>query len=189
MKKLVTIAGLFLLASILLIGCAPQQHIFSDFDRSANIEEYRTFGWLAYKSAEEHSHPLYYNELNDKRIKTAVADQLEARGYQYNETKPELLIRYHIIIEDNTIVRTDPYGYYYSPYWVSTEVALFKYREGTLIIDLMDAETNSLIWRGWTTNFMKHESLENFDKNIKEAVFNIFTKFPYKAKPIDEPID
>jgi Domain of unknown function (DUF4136) len=171
----------FLIFHILLAGCGSSSQVYSDYDRSANIEEYRTFGWLPSDQIEARNNPLYYNELNDKRIKNAVAAQLESKGYRYKISKPEILLHYHIIIEDKTTVRTDPYGYYYGPYWMRTHVDVFQYREGTLIVDLMDAATNSLVWRGWVTSFIKNTNPEKTEENIQQAVRMIFSKYPYMA--------
>lgn len=180
--------ALLILLAFLLIGCAPSVHVFSDYDRSANIEAYRTFGWLPDELIEARNNPLYYNELNDKRIKNSVAEQLEARGYQYSKENPELTIHYHIIIEDKTVMRTDPYGYYYGPYWARSEVTVFEFREGSLIIDLMDAATNNLVWRGWMNPFMRNENPEKAEEQIKEAVLMIFTKYQYHAAAPNEEI-
>jgi hypothetical protein len=168
----------------LLIRCGPTSQVFTDYDRSANLDEYQTFGWQATPSLEANNNPLYYNELNDKRIKNAIGQQLESRNYTYSD-KPELLIHYHIIMEDKTIMRTDPYGYY-GPYWMRTEVNVYEYREGTLIIDLMDADTNSLVWRGWITSFLKNSNPSKMEESIDKSVRMIFSEFPYRARP-EEP--
>jgi len=178
-----------LIIPLMLSGCGPTSQVFTDYDRSANLDEYQTFGWLpASSSIEARNNPLYYNELNDKRIKTAVVNQLESRNYQFSE-KPELLIHYHIIIDDKTVVRTDPYGYYYGPYWMRTNVNVYEYREGTLIIDLMDADTNSLVWRGWITAFLKNSNPEKMDESITKSVRMIFSEYPYRANKIEPEIN
>lgn len=177
------------LSGLLLVGCSPELQVYSDYDRSANMEAYQTFGWLADDLIEARNNPLYYNELNDKRIKTAVAEQLQSRGYTYRADKPQLLIHYHIIVEDKTVMRTDPYGYYYGPYWTRSETMVYEFREGTLIIDLMDAATNNLVWRGWMRPFMKNENPDKAEKSIKEAVMMIFDKYPYRSVNKVEKLD
>lgn len=172
----------------LLLGCGPTSQVFTDYDRTANLEAYKTFGWLASTSIEGRNNPIYYNELNDKRIKTAVANQLESRNYKFSE-EPEMLIHYHIVIDDKAVVRTDPYGYYYGPYWMRTEVNVYEYREGTLIIDLMDADTNSLVWRGWITSFLKNSDPSKMEESIDRAVRMIFAEYPYHARKSEQDTD
>lgn len=165
-------------------GCGTSSQVFTDYDKTAHITEYSTFGWSTPLSIEARNNPLYYNELNDKRIKNAIAVQLESHNYKYAED-PDLEIHYHIIIEDKTVMRTDPYGYYYGPYWMRSEVSVYEYHEGTLIIDLMDAKTDNLIWRGWMTNFLKDRDPEKMEESINQAVRMIFEKYPYRAHQIE----
>lgn len=168
----------------LMASCGPTSQVFSDYDKSAHMTEYKTFGWETSLSIESRNNPLYYNELNDKRIKNAVAVQMESHLYKYSED-PDLSIHYHIIIEDKTVMRTDPYGYYYGPYWMRSEVSIYEYQEGTLIIDLMDAKTDNLVWRGWITNFLKNRDPEKMEESINNAVRQIFAEYPYRANQIE----
>lgn len=165
-------------------GCSPTSQVFTDYDRDAHISRYQTFGWLSPLSIEARNNPLYYNELNDKRIKNAVVIQLESHNYKYSED-PDIMIHYHIIIEDKTVMRTDPYGYYYGPYWMRSEISVYEYQEGTLIIDMMDAKTDNLVWRGWITNFLKNRDPEKMEESINNAVRMIFAEYPYRASQIE----
>jgi hypothetical protein len=176
-----------LIITWLLLGCGATSQVFTDYDRTANLNEYQTFGWQPPTHIEAQNNPLYYNELNDKRIKTAVAKQLESRDYQFSDD-PEMIIHYHIILEDKTVMRTDPYGYY-GPYWMRTEVNVYEYREGTLIIDFMDADTNSLVWRGWITSFLKNNDASNMEESVDKAVRMIFAEYPYRASKSEQKID
>ncbi len=171
----------------LFVSCGTTSQVFTDYDRTANLNEYQTFGWQPTTNIEARNNPLYYNELNDKRIKTAIAKQLESRDYQFSEDA-EMVIHYHIILEDKTVMRTDPYGYY-GPYWMRTEVSVYEYREGTLIIDFMDADTNSLVWRGWITSFLKNSDPNNMEESIDKAVRMIFAEYPYRASKSEQKID
>jgi Domain of unknown function (DUF4136) len=162
-----------------LLGCGPTSQVFIDYDRSAHLSEYQTFGWDTPLEIEARNNPLYYNELNDKRIKNAVTVQLESRNYKYSD-HPDLQIHYHIIIDDKTIIRNDPYGYY-GPYWMNTQMYVYEYQEGTLIIDLMDAKNDNLVWRGWITNFLKNRDPEKMEESIDKAVRMIFAQYPARA--------
>jgi len=176
---------LLVLLPWLLTGCGPASQVFTDYDRSVNMGDYHTFGWLPANALEGRENPLFHNELNDKRIKQAVARELESRNYKYSEN-PELVIHYHIILEDKTVVYNDPYGYY-GPYWMRTQVDVYQYKEGTLVIDLMDAKTDNLVWRGWMTAFVKNRNPEKMEESINTAVRMIFSQYPYRAI-VSEPV-
>jgi Domain of unknown function (DUF4136) len=58
------------------------------------------------------------------------------------------------------------------------QVDVYQYREGTLIIDLMDAKNNNLIWRGWGTSVLNSNDIDLTEAEISEAVYKILKEFP-----------
>jgi hypothetical protein len=152
--------------------------VYSDFDHDISLSKYKTFGWPDNRKLEANNNPLYYNELNDKRIRNEVALQLKNKGYTYAELNPDLKMHYHIVVENWATINPDPFGYAYDSYWLNRNVNRYEYREGTLIIDLMDPKTNTLIWRGWAVNFNDEKRPDQMEHQIKEATQKIFQKFP-----------
>ena len=172
----------FSVVIILLNSCTPAIHVFSDYDRDAKIDDYKTYHWLELSSIEQKgTNPLYSNELNDKRIKSAVNKEMKAKGFQVVAGKAELELHYHIIVEDKKSMVTEPFGYNYGTYWERQKVSVFQYQEGTLIIDLMDTKNNSLVWRGWATGAITDQSLKKPEEAIQYAVNRIFKSFPYSS--------
>jgi hypothetical protein len=57
-------------------------------------------------------------------------------------------------------------------------VPYHRYEEGSLIFDVMDLKSNSLIWRGYASEILVAENTPLTEENIKEAVKKIFAKFP-----------
>ncbi len=169
------------LAAILLTGCSPQFRVYSDMDPDYDLWTYKSFDWGKQVDIEAGRNPLQYNELNDKRIRTAVQEQLQARGYVSVKDESELIIHYHIIVDNKSVVTPDPYGYRYSSYWMRSGVNVYHYREGTLILDLMERSTKNLIWRGWAVANIDEIDPQHVDQVIRQAVEKIFLKFP--AKP------
>jgi hypothetical protein len=174
MYKITIAAVLFIIGS-----CSPEIHVYSDYDPDYDLKKYTTFGWKQTEDIELGNNPLYYNELNDKRIKSAVQAQLISKGYSASMSNPDLIVHYHIIVDDQSIVTTDPHGYFYSPYWMHLRTNVQHYREGTLIIDVMDPKNNYLIWRGWAASAIEGVyTPERIDHLIKTAVAKIFKRFP-----------
>lgn len=169
---------LILFLVVVLAGCGPQISVFSDYDPDYDLWTYKTFDWGQKVKIEEGKNPLQYNELNDKRIKAAVQEQMTLRGYQLTSEAPDLILHYHIIIDDQSVIRTEPYGYRYGPYWMHLNTNVYSYREGTLILDLMDRKTQNLIWRGWAVTEISEIDPEKVDGLIKTAVARIFKKYP-----------
>jgi hypothetical protein len=158
-------------------SCSDKIRVKSDYDRDVNLNRYKTYAWLPVKDIEAKNNPLVYNELTDKRIKKAVDLQMQIKRIQYTLDSPSLRVHYHIIIDNKTVVRPNVYGYYYSPYWMGNQTNIYQYREGTLIIDLMDASNNNLVWRGWASTSLDND-IELTEKEIDEAVFKILREFP-----------
>lgn len=181
---------LTIFAVALFAACSPEIHVRTDFDPDYDLWNYKTFDWGKKVNIEEGLNPLHYNELNDKRIKSAIKSQLTARGYQLSDVNPDLLLHYHIIVTDKSAVTTTPFGYNYSDYWMRTETNIYTYREGTLILDLMDSKTHNLIWRGWAVSALETPySQEEIDRLIKKVVSKIFKKFPDNRSALPENPD
>ncbi len=152
--------------------------IYSDFDRDISFANYKTYGWLSKETHEIKDNPLYYSELSDKVIKREVGLQLKNKGYTFSSLDPDLQMNYHIITEGwTTAISPDPFGYRYDSYWINREIRLSEYREGTLIIDLMDPKTNSLVWRGWVVNYKGQKKPYQVERQIEKATQKIFEKF------------
>jgi hypothetical protein len=168
-----------------LVGCSPQISVYSDIDPDYDLWTYKTFDWGRKVNIEEGKNPLHYNELNDKRIKAAVQHELNVRGFELSSSNPDLIFHYHIIIDDQSVVTTEPFGYRYGPYWTRMHTDIYSYREGTLILDLMDRKTNNLVWRGWAKSAIDNIDPEKVDELIKEAVGKIFKKFPKAPRKLN----
>lgn len=159
-----------------ITACSNEIQVHRDFDRSTEIHRRTTYSWLDKKEIESRNNPLVYNELNDKRIKNAVDVQLEKKGYRFKSEGSELIVHYHIVIDNKTAIYTDPQGYYYNNYWSMKRVDVYRYREGTLIIDFMDSRNCELIWRGWATSIMDNDEIS--ETRIRHAIEKIFEQFP-----------
>jgi hypothetical protein len=174
MKRLFTLIGILILGA----ACSNRIKVNSDYDRDVNLKLYKSYSWLPAKEIEDKNNPLVYNELTDKRIKKAVDLQFQIKGIALNVVDPDLRVHYHIVIDNKSAVRTSAYGYYYSPYWTRSHMDVYRYREGTLIIDLMDAKNNNLVWRGWGVSVLNDNDLTMEEEEINDAVYRILKEFP-----------
>jgi hypothetical protein len=150
----------------------------SDFDKDVNLKRYKTYAWLPVKEIESKVDPLVSNELSDKRINSAVDMQLKNKSIHYITDSTDLRIHYHIVIDDKSMILPTRYGYNYSQYWIRNQMDVYYYREGTLIIDLMDAKNNNLVWRGWGTRVVDNSDIDLTEQGINDAVYKIMKAFP-----------
>ena len=173
-----------LLVILVLTSCSSDIVVRSDFDKSSEILTYSRYGWLKQEEIESRNSPLTYNELNDKRIKTAVDAGLAEKGYDLNTSDPQFLVHYHITIEERSqLIETEPYGYSSGQFWRNSHTEVRRYQEGTLILDVMDADNRELIWRGWAVSILDDRKLVT-EELINEAVTEMLERFPSTADPV-----
>src|SRR2546426_1013388 len=94
----------YLLLIAVCISCSSDMHIFIDYDKNFNVTKYESFSWSEIKNIENNRNPIYYNELNDKRIKGAVNEALVKKGYKEMSVEPCFVLHYHIVIDGISIV-------------------------------------------------------------------------------------
>lgn len=169
-----------ILVNLLLAGCSNQLVVRTDFDKLVSVQQMTEYNWLGQHDIESRNNPLYYNELNDKRIKDRVDARMKAKGYILSTTKPKILLHYHFSVEERSVYRPEEYGYAYNRYWLDQRVNLIRYAEGTLIIDFMDATNCKLIWRGWATSVLDESRTMNEDL-LNLAIDEILKRFPESA--------
>jgi hypothetical protein len=178
-----------MVASVLLLAaCATGPRVTSDMDPSANFGQYRTFAFYSPLAIEGQG----YATLTSGRTKDAARRQLESRGYVYDEKSPDLWVNLNAYMQEKTDVVTIPevdYDYYYSyrarryvsvPYW-RDRTDVYKYTEGTLNVDLVDAKQNRLVWTGVAVGRVGRTKPEERGARIDAAVADIFLRYPYRA--------
>ncbi len=152
----------------------------TDYDDEADFATLSSFAWVDPPDDAQAS-PFADNGLLRKRVRQAVAEVLNAKGYrEAEEADADFLVTFHVTIENR--VRTyDNYGYpyyggYYGRGWGHGSSYAASFKEGTLILDLMLAEERRLIWRGWRNNAVPTPDTKG--PKIQLAVEKILERFP-----------
>ncbi len=171
-----------LLSLLLFVACSEQLRVRSDYDKEVNLKLYKSYAWLPIKEIESKVDPLVYNELTNKRIRSAVDMQLKNKSIHHTTDSPDLRVHYHVVIDNKSMILPSTYGYNYGQYWIRKQTDVYYYREGTLIIDLMDAKNNNLIWRGWGTTTIDNSDIDLTEEKINDAVYKILKEFPPTKK-------
>ena len=154
-----------LLATVVVTACSGLTSS-SDFDpaRLDTMRTYQTWDWAYAKDGSvgdlRSSDRLIDDPLMDKQIRGMIESSLLTKGYHRVEGEdPDFRVGYHISMNgrmDVSYINTY-YGYGWGGYWgpygpsfcyVQTTPSVQEYREGTLIIDIVDGRANELAWRG-----------------------------------------
>ena len=189
MKAIYTI-GLFSLNAVLFASCAPQLKVTSDYDKQVNFTRYKTFKFYNLKTTGSVS------QLNADRIVEAIRANLRNKGMVETTDNPDLMVNAVTILKDkqSAIANTDFYGYggLYRPYgyWGVvggtgyTTVNTYNYIDGSLVIDIVDARTNKLVWEGTGNKDIDHAP-DDPDKAINDGVYRIMQSYP--PPPLPKP--
>lgn len=167
------------IAALTITGCATM-NVSSHVERGLDVGQYRTYGWGPADALPTGDARLDKDPFFQDHVQGEVEKALAARGFAGSDAgTPDLLIHYHANISERIdIDRIDSArGYCYSD---GCSPPVVEYEAGTLVIDVVDARTNRLIWRGWARNSVK-VMLNNQDtmaRQINEAVTRMFTGFP-----------
>jgi hypothetical protein len=181
MKSLIKLSFV-LLTAIILGACGSGIKISSDFDRSVDFSKYKTFSF--YQLTDKGPG---LSELNRDRIVNSIKQELVKKGMTENNTNPDVLVNATAVTKDKKQVTgtTNYYGYggYYRPYsWSpgfsgTTTYNVYEYKDGSLIIDFVDAASKKLVWQG-TGNKEIDMPVKNAETLIPEAVTKILAGFP-----------
>lgn len=166
----------------LLAACAaPTPTIRSQTDPGANLGAYQTFGYFDELPGQQTA----YDSFVDQHIKNAITREMEARGYR-KEVNGQLLINFHRQSKDKVKVTQTPvaggfYGYrrgFYNWGAGATSTDVQSYREGTLLIDVVDGAAKKLLWQSVAIGRVTDEVLKNPQAAIDAAVKQMFLEFP-----------
>lgn len=184
-----------MLVFLFLSGCAKVPvDVSTDYDRSANFSRYTTFKWFQDTPAARRDTTRSYDTFLDKRMRSAVEGHLTAKGLRPVTSNPELLVAYDVKVVTRQEVRQDytyapgwyGYGYWYGYRYnygysrFGSPMYIDQYQDGTVIIDLIDAKDNELIWRGFGQ--MEVGSANVSEAEVNRIVTKILENYPPGSK-------
>lgn len=179
MKK----AFVFLCFALLVTGCSPAYKLLKvKKEATFKLADYPTYGFYDIEATGDTVSENF--EKNVGIIKDAIAKNLQARGLD-EARDPNLKINIALNVQEQlqtrqTDFRTDGLPRYmgqrrYS--WKSEEVVTGKYREGTIVIDLVDAANNRMVWQGGASGIIP-EKTKNFTEHVNGAIAEVIAKIP-----------
>lgn len=184
-----------LLIAMLLVGCATQRSadIRVNSDPSVDFSKYATFSFPEQTGTDRGG----YSTLVTDYFKAAVRDQMQARGYQYVDQNPDLLVNFYANVRERSQVRSTPqmsagygyYGYRYGLYgaWplYENDVDTVTYKVGTANIDIVDARQKQMVWEGVAEGRIREADMENPREAIADIVAQLFTRYPGRPGMVD----
>jgi hypothetical protein len=174
--KLQRVAVVLMGMMFLIAGNLSAQQIKTDYDRSANFGQYKTYSWENIKTQDP---------LDVDRIKNSVNAALAAKGWTQVDSGGDVSIMTVEMTHNQQTLNTFYDGFGGGWGWrrfggggfgdatTTTET----YKVGTLVIDLFDTKTKKLIWRGSASDTLSNNSNKNI-KDLDKGVEKMFKSFP-----------
>lgn len=184
----------------LISACSSPLNITTDYDDTVNFSQLKKYAWHAHNEHNHASKKYLNNELVDKRIRLNIEQQLAEKGFVLQDGKADFLVNYTVTIEDKTDIRS--YNTYngYSPgfrygmgvgtygsgvsigYSSGASPQVTYYQQGILVIDMVDPNTETLIWRGMADGRLpKNQTQEDISEMVQRVVMKTLSNFPPEA--------
>ena len=171
---------------VLQFGCATGPTIHIDKEPGVDMLGYKSFGFfdqLGIKGVQD-------SEAVKNSLKRSIRKQLERIGYVYQEHGPDLLVNFHLSVQQKQEVYSPSsmglgagfYGYRGDQYGVwdgyPSNAETITFEVGTLNIDLVDASRKGLVWQGRAEGRVDESSIVEPGPAIDRVVGDIFSNFP-----------
>lgn len=160
-------------------AAAGAQDVKTDYDHAADFSKVKTFdikigtGWN--------------NELSEKRVLQEFQQALTEKGWTRTEQNPDAMVVLHgatDVKKSLDTFYTGGYGGYGYRGWGgmgmgmgSSTTSVREYAVGTLVVDIFDAKSKSLMFRGTASDELSDKPEKN-QKKLAKASDKMFKDFP-----------
>lgn len=156
----------------LLAGCTT---VKVRSDQAVNFDQFKTFYCLECQDEFSAIAPEYDNTETRALIREAIITELERKGLTYTEEDPDILVDFKIVIEERVAILAEPESAY--NYWETYEAQTVRFKQGTLLINLINASNNQAIWQGLSSRVIEDTPSEQLENRIKNTVTRMFKKY------------
>ncbi len=170
-----------ILLLILMYSCASTEAIISQYDETADFENYSTFVLCIDDLYVEYSkYPRYDNNMVRELIGNEVEKQMIARDHQTNVLEPELQAGFELIVEEKEATFRNCESESEYEYWHECTIDTIVYKEETLVLYVLDFDKNQVIWQASLTCDMNKSKnkLPEYVAELVEQLFNVYPKVP-----------
>ena len=161
---------------LLFASASFAQQVKTDYDRGADFSQFKTYTWEKVQTQDQ---------LWVDRIKEAVNTELAAKGLTPVESGGDIAIVAIEMTKNQQTLNTFYDGFGGGWGWRRGGFGGFgdattttdTYKVGTLVVDMFDAHTKKLVWRGSASDTLSDKSDKNI-KNLDKGVQKMFDHFP-----------
>jgi hypothetical protein len=120
----------------------------------------------------------------NERVTDAIARGLALRGIRVSDENPEVQIIPSLTVQRTPQVTTynngwGPPAWYWASGWGVTTVKVQNVQQDTLVIDMVDAKTGQLLWRGRGVRQVNPQwRRDKIDREVNEMVAKVLRNLP-----------
>ena len=187
----VTAAGALLLFAV---AAGFGMSVKSDYEKNYDFSRLHTF---AFKTDRASNDPLSTNSIEAARIQTALSAQLVADGFSPSDQNPDFIVAFYSRSKQKTQVESTGFGFgpgfgwgYGVPYrarwrWgLGPDIWTNTYTQGCVMADVIDPQTNELIWRGVVKDTVN--GIGQSEKQANQAARDLVKNFVKDAKKVEK---
>jgi uncharacterized protein DUF4136 len=166
-----------LVASTLALSAQAQKPQIQ-WNNNYDWDAVQTFAWQDTPDTSLEERNPFMHSL----IKNTIEAELATSGLTEVEANPNVWVNYHASTTTDVQLRTDSYGYSFGGYgmagWgyygmaagpVSSTTRVVEYTRGTLVVDIWDAKSKELIWRGMVSDTLP-DNVQKAEKLVVRAI-------------------
>ena len=174
-----------LLLGLTLVASSPAfAATHSDFTKSFPLQTLRTFEFKDQRRISRD--PLANNDIWANDVRAAVRKDLGDHGYvEATNGRPDFYVAFYVGLRNRYDVNAIDYGmpvFHRRGWWGwprAYDVWAVPYTQSTVIVDVIDARTNQLVWRGYDTGTLNSG---NPEKTLDGAVDHVVSRFMHDTK-------
>jgi hypothetical protein len=170
-------AGTAIALTVLSIACAPIT-VTSFTARDVDVPAFRTFGWERVDTGVPGDPRLDNNTFFHRYLQGAIDRQLVARGYEPTVLRPDVYVHYHASAQQKLYISGE------ETTARCRDCQVQVYDANTLLIDVTDARTGVLLWRGVAESGLAAAVADQtrMERAIERVVERILSKLPRRAE-------
>lgn len=164
-----------ILTAMLCAAAAPATaKVYVDHDPGVDFSGFRTYAWISGTPS--------ISPAGEALVRSALDGALQAHGLEQVDRAPELFVASHVTRSDRQQISMQTYG---GPAarsgWDVSANGPQDVPVGTLIVDIVDARSKRLIWRGTGTATLSGKLSRN-EKKLNKVLAKMFREFPPRGR-------
>ena len=171
-----------LAGAALMLAATPAlaQKVNVDYDKNFDFSKVESYQWV--DPVQDATNPLMV-----QRLHSAIDYHMSMKGVRKVDSDPDVFVTYSTSSKEEFSVSSTSMGYGYGAGWYygggsigMTSTNVTSYEVGTLVIDVWDAKTKDLVWRG-TAEGTVVANPEKMERKLTTALEKLYDKWEKMA--------